>query len=451
MRRLYKKLMSSVLLLVFLLNLLPTAALAAGPTGSGTESDPYVYEVATADDLRNAVEAINADTSGTGHYVINIQTNIDCGGTLSFTNNTTTILGNEHTMCMDGGTAHISASGPHTVVNFGVSDGSDTLVIDGNYTDVANYTGVANRTMSLVHVGQGAVLNMYDGVTICHGSAGGQAGGVQLAENSQFNMHGGTITDCINRASVAGGVLADDSSTFYMHDGTISNCSGYQGGGVGVIGSANFIMDGGTISGCEDKWYGGGGVNIFGYNASFTMNGGIITNCTGTGTGTEFGYGGAVFIFTVYGSVALMSGEISGSYGVLGGGLFVYDGAVTVSENVKIYNNQASKAGDDIYNNTGATLTLKADPSGLTLDACSHVIDGWYIDGCKDAASTSRWSISPCSSVNADYAEKYTVPDTAITAEIALKAAHGSGHTVTFDTQGGSTVPSQTVFSGTAV
>ena len=426
MRKHTQQLLSSILTIALLLSLMPTIALAAGPTGSGTESDPYVYEVATADDLRNAVEAINADTSGTGHYVINIQTNIDCGGTLSFTNNTTTILGNGHTMCMAVGTAHISASRPDTVVNLGASDVSDTLVINGNYTDVANYTGVANRTMSLVHVTQGAVLNMYDGVTICNGSAGGQAGGVQLADNSQFNMFGGTITDCIDRASVSGGVLADDSSTFHMYDGTISNCSGYQGGGVGVIGSANFIMDGGTISGCKDKWFGGGGVNIFGNNASFTMNGGTITNCTGTGTGTEFGYGGAVFIFTVDGSVNLMSGEISGSSGVLGGGLSVYGGAVTVSENVKIYNNQASKAGDDIYNNTGATLTLKADPSGLTLDACSHVIDGWYIDGCKDAASTSRWSISPCSSVNADYAEKYTVPDTAITAEIALKAAHGT-------------------------
>lgn len=455
MRRLYKKLMSSVLLLVFLLNLLPTAALAAGTCTktegcqlaadhSGFCKNGNTFTVYDYEQFKSAIARVNSESAG--EYIISLGADItDLSGSsntdLSFTKNTTTILGNGYKLCMEGGEAHISVSGQDTVVNLGASDGSDTLVI----------AGTANRTMSLVHVGQGATFNMYDGVTICNGSAGGQAGGVQLADNSQFNMFGGTITDCIDRASVAGGVLADDSSTFYMHDGTISNCSGYQGGGVGVIGSANFIMDGGTISGCEDKWYGGGGVNIFGYNASFTMNGGTITNCTGTGTGTEFGYGGAVFIFTVDGSVNLMSGEISGSSGVLGGGLSVYGGAVTVSENVKIYNNQASEAGDDIYNNTGATLTLKADPSGLTLNACSHVIDGWYIDGCKDAASTSRWSISPCSSVNADYAEKYTVPDTAITAEIALKAAHGSGHTVTFNTQGGSRVYSQTVFSGTAV
>lgn len=408
MRRLYKKLMSSVLLLVFLLNLLPTAAattgtctktkgcqLAADHSGFCKNGNTFtVYDYKQFKAAIAAIERINAASDGA--FVISLGADItDPSGSsdpdLSFTKNTTTILGNGYTMHMEGGEAHISVSGQDTIVNLGASDGSDTLVIDGTYV------GTSNRTMSLVHVTKGAVLNMYDGVTICDGSAGGQAGGVQLADNSQFNMHGGTITECINWASVAGGVLADDSSTFHMYDGTISNCSGYQGGGVGVMNSANFIMDDGTISGCEDKWLGGGGVNIFGNGASFTMNGGTITNCTGTST--EYGYGG---------------------------GLFVYDGAVTVSENVKIYNNQASKAGDDIYNNTGATLTLKADPSGLTLNACSHVIDGWYIDGCKDAASTSRWSISPCSSVNADYAEKYTVPDTAITAEIALKAAHGT-------------------------
>ena len=430
MRRLYKKLTSSVLLLVFLLNLLPTAALATGTCTktegcqlaadhSGFCENGNTFTVYDYEQFKSAIARVNSESAG--EYIISLGADItDLSGSsntdLSFTKNTTTILGNGHTMHMAGGTAHVSAEGPHTVVNFGVSDGTDTLVIDGTYT------GPANRTMSLVHVLQGATLNMYKGVTICHGSAPGQAGGVQLSGTSKFNMYGGTITECINWASVAGGVLADDSSTFHMYDGTISNCSGYQGGGVGVMNSANFIMDDGTISGCEDKWLGGGGVNIFGNGASFTMNGGTITNCTGTST--EYGYGG---------------------------GLFVYGGAVTVSENVKIYNNHAFKAGDDIYNNTGAALTLKADPSGLTLDACSHVIDGWYIDGCKDAASTSRWSISPCSSVNADYAEKYTVPDTAITAEIALKAAHGIGHTVTFDTQDGSTVDSRTVFAGAAV
>ena len=421
MRRLYKKLMSSVLLLVFLLNLLPTAALAAG-TCTKTEGCQLAKDhddfcengnTFTVYDYGQFISAITRVNSGaTGEYIISLGDDItDLYGSsntdLSFTENTTTILGNGHKITFKNVSLGVSGD---TVLNLGASGYEKTLQLESEDT-----------TKCIMGLSGHATLNMYDHVTIGPSSAGGQAGGVQLAGNSQFNMYGGTITECINWASVAGGVLADDSSTFHMYDGTISNCSGYQGGGVGVMNSANFIMDDGTISGCEDKWLGGGGVNIFGNGASFTMNGGTITNCTGTST--EYGYGG---------------------------GLFVYDGAVTVSENVKIYNNHASDAGDDIYNNTGATLTLKADPSGLTLDACSHVIDGWYIDGCKDAASTSRWSISPCSSVNADYAEKYTVPDTAITAEIALKAAHGSGHTVTFDTQGGSLVGNQTVSPGTA-
>ena len=194
MRRLYKKLMSSVLLLVFLLNLLPTAALAAG-TCERTEGcqlakdhdgfceNGNTFTVYSYDQFKAAIEGINAASDGA--FVISLGADItypsDSSNTdLSFTKNTTTILGNRHTMRMAGGTAHISASGPDTVVNFGASNGSDKLVIDGTYT------GVANRTMSLVHVRQGAVLNMYNGVTICNGSAGGQAGGVQLSGTSKF-------------------------------------------------------------------------------------------------------------------------------------------------------------------------------------------------------------------------------------------------------------------------
>ena len=194
MRRLYKKLMSSVLLLVFLLNLLPTAALAAGTCTktegcqlaadhSGFCKNGNTFTVYDYEQFKSAIARVNSESAG--EYIISLGADItDLSGSsntdLSFTKNTTTILGNRHTMRMAGGTAHISASGPDTVVNFGASNGSDKLVIDGTYT------GVANRTMSLVHVRQGAVLNMYNGVTICNGSAGGQAGGVQLSGTSKF-------------------------------------------------------------------------------------------------------------------------------------------------------------------------------------------------------------------------------------------------------------------------
>ena len=458
MRRLYKKLTSSVLLLVFLLNLLPTAALATGTCTktegcqlaadhSGFCENGNTFTVYDYEQFKSAIARVNSESAG--EYIISLGADItDLSGSsntdLSFTKNTTTILGNGHTMHMAGGTAHVSAEGPHTVVNFGVSDGSDTLVIDGTYT------GPANRTMSLVHVLQGATLYMYKGVTICHGSAPGQAGGVQLSGTSKFNMYGGTITDCVNWASVAGAVYLEENSVFTMYDGLIENCSGLRGGAVGIAGAdpigsidstlypATFHMMGGTIRDCTDYYYGGGAVCLFsyGYPAVFIMDGGTITGCSAKTT-SGYPYGGAIIIYQTNptGKVELNAGEISRNKAKIGGGIFAWKGTVTISDGFKLYDNTASSGGDDIYNHY-ANLTLGAVSAGSVL-RCGHPVDGWYDDGTGE----SRWSCTVPT-------EKFT--GVSVPSGYALKAAHGSGHTVTFDTQGGSTVPSQTVFSGTA-
>ena len=370
MRRLYKKLTSSVLLLVFLLNLLPTAALATGTCTktegcqlaadhSGFCENGNTFTVYDYEQFKSAIARVNSESAG--EYIISLGADItDLSGSsntdLSFTKNTTTILGNGHTMHMAGGTAHVSAEGPHTVVNFGVSDGSDTLVIDGTYT------GPANRTMSLVHVLQGATLYMYKGVTICHGSAPGQAGGVQLSGTSKFNMYGGTITDCVNWASVAGAVYLEENSVFTMYDGLIENCSGLRGGAVGIAGAdpigsidstlypATFHMMGGTIRDCTDYYYGGGAVCLFsyGYPAVFIMDGGTITGCSAKTT-SGYPYGGAIIIYQTNptGKVELNAGEISRNKAKIGGGIFAWKGTVTISDGFKLYDNTASSGGDD--------------------------------------------------------------------------------------------------------
>ncbi|MDD5964779.1 MAG: InlB B-repeat-containing protein, partial [Oscillospiraceae bacterium] len=462
MRRLYKKLMSSVLLLVFLLNLLPTAAATTGTCTktegcqlaadhSGFCKNGNTFTVYEYEQFKAAIKSINDASDGA--FVISLGADItDLSGSsntdLSFTKNTTTILGNGHTMHMDGGTAHISASGPDTVVNFGASDGSDTLVIDGNYTDVANYTGVANRTMSLVHVTQGAVLNMYNGVTICRSNVGGQAGGVQLADNSKFNMYGGTITKCINSASVSGGVVAYGSSTFHMFGGTISNCSGYQGGGVLLTHYSTMTMSGGRIEKCSAAYYGGGilamnapviGPEPGGSSSSFTMTGGEIKNCSAER------YGGGICIYSSNATALLNGGSIVGcSADIYGGGLANLYAKATVN-GTAIHSNTAASAGDDIvyFANSTAELSISSVGDNWELNGCDHPIDSWYDDG----TGSYRWNVHD--PAQTPYTEK-VVPGR-YTTTIALKAAHGIGHTVTFVTQGGSEVDSQTVFSGTAV
>ena len=106
----------------------------------------------------------------------------------------------------------------------------------------------------------------------------------------------------------------------------------------------------------------------------------------------------------------------NGSAAEVGGGIW-NRGTVTVADGAKLYNNHASKAGDDIYS-TGV-MDFKATGSDWQLDGnlgnCGHAIDGWY----DDAEGTRRWSAHNNSKhVNAVEAGK-------LEGALALKAAHG--------------------------
>ena len=87
-----------------------------------------------------------------------------------------------------------------------------------------------------------------------------------------------------------------------------------------------------------------------------------------------------------------------------------------------IYNNHAKTDGDDIFNNTTATITFGRVGTNWILDDCEHLIDGWYKDG-----DDNRWSAHDAPV----YAELYTPTGEAVSGLLALKAAHGLAHTVT--------------------
>ena len=114
---------------------------ASGVTGSGKEDDPYVYEVSEAPELSDAVAAINAGPSDS-HYTISLQDDIACRG-LSFSKNTTTILGNGHTLTFKkyGGTIQVgSGTATHPVLILGGAQ--DTLTIEGASSNDTYFIGV---------------------------------------------------------------------------------------------------------------------------------------------------------------------------------------------------------------------------------------------------------------------------------------------------------------------
>ena len=357
----------------------------------------------------------NVADNGTIKLLQNIE--LTCGDFNISESKTVTILGEGHTIDLKNGSLSLGGS---FVLNLGAYDYENTLVIKSS-----------DDTRCILGVGDNATLNMYDGVTLGPSRSGGQAAGVQLSDEATFNMYGGVIKDCENWVSVGGGVVVTDSSTFNMYDGLIENCSGYQGGAICLgpsrplgghsDGPMQLNISGGIIRGCTDMWYGGGAISASSdFAASISINGLTISECGAKNT--TYGYGGAIFLYMTDSNakVEISDLTITGCEAAYGGGIFIYKGNVTLGENVRIYNNSASSAGDDLYFNYSAP-SFGEPPSGLTLKSTGRAIDGWYIDGALKNTGVSRWTLGDDDS--ASYTQK--IASTDVKPGTGLKAAHG--------------------------
>ncbi|MDO4486993.1 MAG: InlB B-repeat-containing protein, partial [Bacillota bacterium] len=98
-------------------------------------------------------------------------------------------------------------------------------------------------------------------------------------ENASLPV-GGVITGGNAVSEGGGGVQICSNATFTMNGGTISNCS-TTGNGGGVLNVGSFTMNGGSISSCSAEGSGGGVFN----KGSFTMNGGKIDDGVYNGNG----------------------------------------------------------------------------------------------------------------------------------------------------------------------
>ena len=102
-------------------------------------------------------------------------------------------------------------------------------------------------------------------------------------------------------------------------------------------------------------------------------------------------------------------------------------GTIILPENVVLYNNHASTAGDDIYCESGASLTFGQTGTNWYLDGdtdCYHRIDGWY-----DDSNGSRWEAhedNPQDNHVVEFDEFGQDTGLATVSGVtALKAAHG--------------------------
>ena len=310
--------------------LLPTMVFASGVTGSGKEDDPYVYEVSIASELSDAVTAINADPSDSAHYTISLQKDIACSG-LRFSRNTTTILGNGHTLTFedyDGAIQVGSGTTTHPVLILGGAQ--DTLTIKGASLNDTYFIGVGAISGGTEY----GTLKMCDGVTITDATSSNYFGGaVIVAGGGTFEMNGGTIKKCgIDGGSVCfgGGVAVINGGEFTMNGGSIQDC--FLKTAVDYT-NASYLQ---YVFGFDYKAANnllvnsGAGAGVFVSNgAVFKMNGGEIKNNT-ISTQDEsvksYGVGGGIAVLAnmdsldITARVEVTGGTIEGNKATLGGG-----------------------------------------------------------------------------------------------------------------------------------
>lgn len=238
--------------------------------------------------------------------------------------------------------------------------------------------------------------------------------------------------------------------------GVITGGNAMRGGGVYISTNGSMTMNGGTIANCSAE--NGGGVAT--YNGSFTMNGGTIKNCTATTSDYNFG-GGGVYVASTC-SMTMNSGTIENcSSTTTGGGVFS-KGNFSMSGNAIIRGCSAKIVGgvnlDDghTFTMTGGTIEACTSTNG-TFDAVrigvgAHLLaNGGIVKGTVIFALDSAINTTSTDSYTKFYneVENYgTISGGVYYGGISDNGTvSGTYHTVTFDTNGGSSVPTQWFFN----
>ncbi len=205
--------------------------------------------------------------------------------------------------------------------------------------------------------------------------------GANITLNSTLAIPAGKDITLIGSYSLIG---ADGVATITVNgtltlDGiTVTHTSDESGRGVLVNSDGVLILQSGEISGNSDTaaTAHGGGVYLD-TDATFTMNGGTISENTATGNS-----GGGVFI-GADATFSMSGGTLSENTGHHGGGIYSSGGTITLSGTAAINENIATKDGGGIYNDNGAVIM-----DGGTINTNTAVATGGGVRNNGEAAFT---------------------------------------------------------------
>ena len=398
-----KRIIASILTVIMLMTMLPTAAFAADgestETGDSTTPEAAIYldQQHGADDNDGLSKTTAVKTIEKANELAN-EKNINDICLSSFY----TVTGTE-TWDLGGKTLHryglggymielVDASASLTLSNI-VIDGAectvdaahaaetDSIIKAANGGTIVLNSGAILQNNKAAQFGSGILANnrvnitMEDGAIIRNNTNRNYelGGGILIGNSSTFTMNGGEISG--NTANGGGGV-AIIGSTMVMNDGVISNNSTYRTSGQGSYGAgvyvadyanssggdtlftatpASFEMNGGKITGNKALDYGGGIVTFPQRSQKITIN---INNGEVSGNKVTRGSGGAVAAFFGVTELNIKGGTLTeNSAQNYGGGVFLYDATNVTISGGTLTGNSARRFGGGVYLNTDSAVT----------------------------------------------------------------------------------------------
>ena len=398
-----KRIIASILTVIMLMTMLPTAAFAADgestETGDSTTPEAAIYldQQHGADDNDGLSKTTAVKTIEKANELAN-EKNINDICLSSFY----TVTGTE-TWDLGGKTLHRYGLGGYMIE---LADASASLTLSNIVIDGAECTVDATHaaeTDSIIKAANGGTIVLNSGAILQNNKAAQFGSGILANNRVNITMEDGAIirNNTNRNYELGGGILIGNSSTFTMNGGEISGNTANGGGGVAIIGST-MVMNNGTISNnstyrTSGQGSYGAGVYVADYAnssggdtlftatpASFEMNGGKITG------NKALDYGGGIVTFPQRSqkiTININNGEISGNkvtrgsggavaafFGVTelnikdgtltensaqnyGGGVFLYDATNVTISGGTLTGNSARRFGGGVYLNTDSAVT----------------------------------------------------------------------------------------------
>ncbi len=451
---------------------------AAESDGNGTEASPYKsLDTAVVEAEEGTTIILQSDCelstgfnktltfTGTGKITINKQLTSNGEGWMCFG-----LYDPSKVLTFDGSGLEVEWNSEVGTAPWLMLSLSGTLNVTNGAKLSFSVDSGATGSRNAIYMNAGSVINVSNGSTFeiyGYGTAGKEGQGIQLDKTGKANINvtGGSkfLIDGTNRGYVNSPNIYVEDSTFTVQNCTANASNGgvftatdseiyYKNNAGHGLSAGRVTLKNTKIEATDNGYYGIYASSYFSVDSTSEM---VVTGNSYAGdyaglkltsgvTNGKVDTGATINILNNYCSGLSNNGKVVFEEGVKltitgnnndkgttsnGGGVYNSGASadLTLPSDAVIYNNHAKTAGDDIFNNSTATLTFGQTGTNWYLDGnpdCYHRIDGWY-----DDSNGSRWEAHDESEENnhveqfADFGDETGLAT--ITGLKALKAAHG--------------------------